>query len=160
MGKIIFLLLPNRPEKSHYLTKLQRTVALARAKKGLHPEPPETIDKSAVKPSFLDLRIYIYALLYMCILMPNLSLVYFIPGIITQIGFREMPGNALMIVPPLASSFVVMVLVACCSDRMKDRGRWISLLSFIAAMGYVLLLTVRLARFRYLATFLIAWGSL
>jgi hypothetical protein len=92
--------------------------------------------------------------------MPNLSLVYFIPGIITQIGFKEMPENALVLVPPLASSFVVMVLVAFYSDRMKDRGRWISLLSFIAAVGYVLLLTVRLVKFRYFATFLIAWGSL
>ena len=160
MGKIIFFFLPNRPEKSHYLTKLQRTVALARAKQGLHPEPPETIDKRAVKPAVLDIRIYIYALLYMCILMPNLSLVYFIPGIITQIGFAEMPGNALMLVPPLASSFVGMVLVAWWSDRMKDRGTWISLLCCIAAIGYVLLLTVRLAGFRYFAVFLIAWGSL
>ena len=160
MGKFIFFLLPSRPEKSHYLTKLQRTVALARAKKGLRPEPPETIDKSAVKPAFLDLRIYIFSLLFMCVLMPNLSLVYFIPGIIKQIGFVEMPGNALMLVPPLASSFIGMVLVARCSDTMKDRGRWISLLCFIAAVGYVLLLTVRLAGFRYFATFLIAWGSL
>jgi predicted MFS family arabinose efflux permease len=159
MGKIIFFLLPNRAEKSLYLSKLQRAVALARARRGLHPEPPETIDKSAVKPAFYDVRIYIYALLYMCILMANLALVYFIPGIIKQIGFVEMPGNALMLVPPLASSFVGMVLVAWCSDRMKDRGRWVSLLCFTAALGYLLLLTVRLAGFRYFAVFLIAWGS-
>ena len=92
--------------------------------------------------------------------MPNLSLVYFIPGILTQIGFVEMPGNALMLVPPLASSFVGMVLVAWWSDRMRDRGRWISLLCCISAVGYVLLLTVRLVGLRYFAVFLIAWGSL
>lgn len=159
MGKIIFLLLPGRPEKSRYLTKLQRAVALARAKEGLHPEPPETIDKSAVKPAFHDIRIYIYALLYMCILMPNLSLVYFIPGIINQIGFNEMPGQALMLVPPLASSFIGMIFIAWWSDRLKDRGRWVCGLNFTAAVGYVLLLTVRIPGIRYFAVFLVAWGS-
>src|SRR5436305_10452187 len=98
MGQIIFWVLPGRTEKSKYLRKSQRQISLLRAKKGVHPEPPETIDKKAVKPAFFDLRIYIYALLYMCNLLPNLSLVYFIPGVIQQIGFIEMPGTALMLV--------------------------------------------------------------
>jgi hypothetical protein len=160
MGKIIFFFLPNRPEKSRYLTKLQRAVALTRAKQGLHPEPPETINKTAVKPAFLDIRIYLYALLYMCILMPNLSLVYFIPGIVKQIGFEDMPGNALMLIPPLASSFIGMIFIAWWSDHLKDRGRWICFLNFMASVGYVLLLTVRLAGMRYFAVFLVVWGSL
>jgi hypothetical protein len=160
MGKIIFWVLPGRPETSRYLTKSQRTVALTRAKRGLHPEPPSTFDTHAVKPAFYDIRIYIYAILYTAILMPNLSLFYFLPSIIEECGWTDMPLGALMRVPPLASAFVGMIFVAWKSDRMRDRGRWVSLLTFVGAVGYVLLLTVGVPGFKYFATFLISWGSL
>lgn len=160
MGKIIFWVLPGRPETSRYLTTSQRTVAIARAKRGLHPEPPSTIDTHAVKPAFHDIRIYIYALLYTAILMPNLSLFYFLPSVIADCGWGQMPKNALMTVPPLASSFIGMILVAWKSDRMRDRGRWIALLTLIGAVGYVLLLTVPVPGLRYFAVFLVSWGSL
>src|SRR5579859_1601486 len=101
MGKIIFFILPSRPETSKYLTKHQRLVALARAKRGVHPEPPQTVDKKAIKPAFLDIRIYLYSLLYMCLEMGNLALFFFLPSIVRDIGFGEMPGTALMRVPPL-----------------------------------------------------------
>jgi hypothetical protein len=95
----------------------------------------------------------------MCVTMSNLSLIYFLPSVITAIGFGEMPGTALMRVPPLASSFVAMIVVAWKSDQMKDRGRWISGIVAIGALGYVLLLTVRNAGVRYFSVFLIAWGT-
>ena len=160
MGKIIFWVLPGRPETSRYLTRSQRTVALARAKRGLHPEPPSTIDAHAIKPAFYDIRIYLYAALYTSILMPNLSLFYFLSGVIEECGWEEMPRNALMRVPPLASSFIAMILVAWKSDQMRDRGRWVALLTFIGAAGYVLLLTVPFPGLRYFAVFLVSWGSL
>jgi hypothetical protein len=156
---VIFWFLPNRPENSRYLTKSQRLVALARAKLGVHPEPPETVDKKAVKPAFLDLHIYVYALLYMCITMSNLSLIYFLPSVISEIGFDKMPGTALMRVPPLATSFIAMLVVAWKSDQMKDRGRWVCGITAVGAFGYVLLLTVRLGGVRYFSVFLIAWGT-
>lgn len=160
VGKLVFFILPNRPEKSRYLTKLQRVVALARAKEGVYPEPPSTIDKTAIKPAFHDIRIYLYALLYTCVLFPNIALLYFIPGILTEIGFVEMPGVALMLVPPLASSFVAMIAMAGTSDWLRDRGRLIGGLCITGAVGYVLLLTVRLPGVRYFAVFLVAWGTL
>jgi hypothetical protein len=160
MGKIIFFLLPGRPEKTRYLTKLQRQIAVARAKKGLHPEPPSTIDAKAVKPAFHDLTLYIYALLYMCILLPNLSLVFFLPSVIYEIGFVDMPGTALMRVPPLATSFIGMLLMAWKSDRMRMRGLWVCGICLVGGLGYVLLLTVRVAGVRYFAVFLVAWGTL
>jgi MFS transporter, ACS family, DAL5 transporter family protein len=160
MGKLIFWVLPGRPETSRYVTKRQRAVAIARAKRGLHPEPPSTIDTSAIKPAFHDIRIYCYALLYTTILMPNLSLFYFLPSVIEQCGWGEMPKSALMTVPPLASSFIGMILVAWKSDRMRDRGRWVALLAFVGAVGYVLLLTVPIPGLRYCAVFLVSWGSL
>jgi hypothetical protein len=160
LGKLVFFILPNRPEKSHYLTKRQRIVALARAKEGLHPEPPDTIDKKAINPALHDLRIYFYALLYTCALFPSVALLNFIPGILTEIGFVEMPGVALMLVPPLATSFVVMIVMARMSDRTRDRGRFIGGLCVLGAVGFVLLLTVRLVGMRYFAVFLVAWGTL
>ena len=78
---------------------------------------------------------------------------------IEQIGFVEMPGTALMLVPPLASSFIGMIVVAWLSDRTKDRGRWVCLLCILSAVGYVLLLTVRVGGVRYFAVFLVTWGS-
>jgi hypothetical protein len=160
LGKLIFFVLPNRPEKSFYLTKLQRVVALARAKEGLAPEPPSTIDKKAIKPTFYDIRIYFYALLYTCVLFPNIALLYFIPGILTEIGFVKMPGVALMLVPPLASSFIAMMAMARTSDWLRDRGRLIGVLCVTGAIGYLLLLTVRQPGMRYFAVFLVAWGTL
>ena len=91
--------------------------------------------------------------------MSNLSLIYFLPSVIAGIGFDQMPGLALMRVPPLASSFVAMLVVAWKSDKMKDRGRWVCGISLVGAVGYVLLLTVRLGGVRYFAVFLIAWGT-
>ena len=156
----MFFILPNRPEKSSYLSKLQRVVALARAKEGLAPEPPQTVDKKAIMPAFYDVRIYFYALLYTTVLFPNIALLYFIPGILSEIGFVEIPGVALMLVPPLASSFVAMIAMAWTSDWMRDRGRLIGALCLTGALGYLLLLTVRLPGLRYFAVFLVAWGTL
>ena len=160
MGKLVFFILPNRPEKSKYLSKLQRIVALARAKEGVAPEPPQTLDKKAIKPAFYDIRIYFYALLYTCVLFPNIALLYFIPRILAEIGFVEMPGVALMLVPPLASSFIAMIAIAVTSDSLRDRGRLIGALCVAGAGGYVLLLTVQLPAVRYFAVFLVAWGTL
>ena len=160
IGKLVFFILPNRPEKSRYLSKLQRIVALARAKQGLAPEPPQTLDKKAIKPAFYDIRIYFYAFLYTCVLFPNIALLYFIPGILTEIGFVEMPGVALMLVPPLGISFIAMIAMAATSDSLRDRGRLIGALCVIGAGGYVLLLTVQLPAVRYFAVFLVAWGTL
>jgi predicted MFS family arabinose efflux permease len=135
-------------------------VALARAKEGLHPEPPDTIDKKAINPAFHDIRIYFYALLYACALFPSIALLYFIPVVLTEIGFVEMPGVALMLVPPLASSFITMIVMARMSDRMRDRGRFIGGLCVLGAVGNVLLLTIRRPGLRYFSVFLVAWGTL
>jgi hypothetical protein len=66
----------------------------------------------------------------------------------------------LMRVPPLATSFIGMLLFAWKSDRMSMRGLWVCGICLVGGIGYVLLLTVRVAGLRYFAVFLVAWGTL
>lgn len=83
------------------------------------------------------------------------SLPLFLPTIISEFGsFDELTSNGLS-APPYLLCFFVMIGTTVLSDRVRMRGPFAALFSFIAAIGYLVLAVTTSVAARYTGLFLV-----
>jgi dipeptide/tripeptide permease len=85
------------------------------------------------------------------------SLPVFLPTILKDMGFTAINAQGLT-APPYFLSFLVTIFTTWVADRLQQRGLTIILLSFIGAIGYVLLAACTSVGVRYFGVFLAAGG--
>ncbi|TCD71972.1 hypothetical protein EIP91_000104 [Steccherinum ochraceum] len=140
LGFAAILLLPDRPEETHFLNEDERETQRQRRLRGSKPEESRTVNISHVVSAFTDWKVYIVGVIYFCANVALVSMSAFLPTIIKTFGYTDAPAQ-LLTVPPYAVCAVVLVL-AC------------------RASGYLLLLNVPdHSHVRYFATFCIVGGT-
>ncbi|CAF0847494.1 unnamed protein product [Adineta steineri] len=160
LAVLIFLLLPNRPETSKYLTEEERTLAVTRLATsqsgGAHTK---NFQWSGFRRAVTDYKIYVCAVIYLGINLSLASLSGFLPTIISSLGYSNAQAQ-LYSVPPYACAAVFMILMSFFSDRTGCRGLFVASAMMVSCTGWIILLTVvNNQHVRYFSTFLTTMGS-
>lgn len=107
--------------------------------------------------AFGTVQTVVPALMYFSCNVSFASLPVFLPAILGAMGFSDSSRQGLT-APPYFASFLICIATTWLSDRLRQRGLTIAVLSLVAGVGYVLLATVESVAVRYLGVFLAAGG--
>ncbi|OCH86496.1 MFS general substrate transporter [Obba rivulosa] len=159
LGVVSMFLLPDRPEETTFLNEQERQLALERTNRGLKADVGRTINKKHITAAFKDWRIYAAGVIYFGANCALASISAFLPTILTTLGFTSALAQ-LLTVPPYAVAAIVLCITSWFSDRLQSRGLFVAGVSTVAAIGYILLLTVESNNHvRYFAVFCITSGT-
>jgi hypothetical protein len=82
------------------------------------------------------------------------SLPVFLPTIINEMGsFSSVQSNGLS-APPYVLCFLIIILCAFLSDKFRNRGFFVAINAFIAAIGFLIMAVTTKTSVRYFALFL------
>ncbi|KAI0716558.1 major facilitator superfamily domain-containing protein [Earliella scabrosa] len=158
MGILCFFVLPNRPEETSVFNEEERKLALERVNRESRADVGRMLQKKHIVAAFTDWRVYVGGIIYFAANCAFASISAFLPTIITTFGFTNALAQVLTI-PPYAISTIVMCGSCYASDKLHTRGVFVVGTSALAALGYILLLTVSDNHVRYFATFCITSGT-
>ena len=99
-------------------------------------------------------------IIYFGVVNTGYSISFFTPTILRQLGWTSVRAQVLTI-PVYVFSFVVTIIVAICTDRLRHRYAFAMLGIFLATIGYGILLAQQHVSVstRYVAVFVVAAGS-
>ncbi|GAA5968860.1 hypothetical protein JCM11641_000760 [Rhodosporidiobolus odoratus] len=147
------------PEEAKFLDERERAFVIKRLKNDTGSAGG--FNGKLIRAAFLDWRTYIYMLIYIGVAEPLYSMSLFTPTIIAELGTWTRAQSQLLSVPPYALAFIVTLVNALFSDRIKQRGLgnvfWMS----IVVIGYAILLGINLTEkpgVAYFAIFLCVCG--
>ncbi|KAK8929728.1 putativetransporter [Metarhizium anisopliae] len=162
-----FTTIPDSPSSAPYLTQREKKVARLRLRRDHHPsshqphEPASGLQPRDLLLVFADPVAWLTSAMFFLTNMAYSSLPVFLPKIVADMGHDALASQALS-APPYLVAFVVVLLTAHASDRLRARTVPIVLHALASAAGYgVLALAgpLRLPPFlRYLAVYPAAVG--
>lgn len=162
MAVVVYFKIPDSPDTAKFLTEEERQVACARTMMQTGQEGKERLGFGGISireilSTFKQPQTLIQPLMYFSCNVSFASLPVFLPTILTTMGFTSITAQGLT-APPYFLSFLVCIASTYISDRTKQRGLVIVVLSLMGGIGYILLATVETVAARYLGVFLAAAG--
>lgn len=163
--------IPDSPGTAWWLTARERKVAVLRLRRDESPsrvtkEPLERHKRSfsftEVGRTLRDPKAYLTAAMFFCCNVAFSSMPVFLPTIVNSMGFTAQSSQALS-APPFFVAFIVVLLTALISDRLKSRSVPLIMHTLLALSGYLFLtlagaLDLPLTTLRYLAVYPICAG--
>ncbi|KAI8074191.1 major facilitator superfamily domain-containing protein [Gongronella butleri] len=158
-GFATYFVLPDVPRRAKFLTDREREIVVRRLVEDAGPATEEHFSWRQFRYAFIDYKVYMHALVYICGSTPLYSLSLFMPSIIQGMGYQNLQAQALS-APPYAIAFIFTIAIAMHSDRVRERGLHIAAPGFVGMIGYVLLIVLgdRSAGVRYVAACITATG--
>jgi sugar phosphate permease len=157
---IVFIFLPPTPETTRFpirFTPSEQSVLIARSRAAHNTGESKIIPKFILKllkqPQFIMLAL-IDCGGHFCVS----SLSNFLPDILFGLGYDEKEAQIMSVIV-YACAFVSLLLSGYLSDRFHRRGLAIIINCLIAAVGYILLLSVTNQKIRFFAACLVAMGT-
>ncbi|KAI1422053.1 major facilitator superfamily domain-containing protein [Xylaria sp. FL1777] len=137
---IAVFLIVDWPSQARFLS-IEEKALLSRilAEDGGDKARMDTLNKQAYRLIFSDWKIWLGSLLYLGVGVTGYSLVFFMPTILVEFGWKAREAQVHSI-PVYAVTAVAMIFVAWVSDRCKHRYGFIILGCAIATVGYGILL--------------------
>lgn len=130
------------PDRARFLTSFERELVLHRLHTDTGLASGGSFSWASVRSAFKDWRTYVYMLCYIgpaqCIYSQSL----FSPTIIAALGKWTPAQSLLMSVPPYALAFITTLVTAWISDKYMIRGPLNMFWATLAAVGYIILLTI------------------
>ena len=148
----------NYPATVKFLTTEEREQVLARLRQDNDATRDEKFTWRGVVQALKDPKIYLYGLCYHTIILPGVTLSYFLPTIINDLGYSPATTQLLTIAPYFVA-FFVNISVAVLAERTKRRAPFIIAGDIVGIVGYVILLTSRLPGLSYAGTILVSAGT-
>ncbi|KAF2459023.1 major facilitator superfamily domain-containing protein [Lineolata rhizophorae] len=139
--------IPDGPDTASFFTSRQKIVAVQRLRKERELASAQDAEKEAssqrlnlkeIVGTLLDPKCYLTALMFFSCNVSFSSMPVFLPTIIREMGHSPITSQALS-APPYLVSFVVVLLSAYISDRLRSRSTVIVVHSILAATGYALI---------------------
>lgn len=164
-GIICYFFMPDTPAAARFLSEAEREWALKRMQIDASGSMPtntthvdeEKLDWYWVKMALKTPQMYLCAAIWFFLLVPLYSFSLFLPSIISGMGYQSTIAQ-LFTVPPNMAGFLVVILTAHLSDKVKNRGAFIAVGTVVGICGYVMLLVSDQNSVKYAGTFLIAMG--
>lgn len=160
---VAYVLLPDYPGTTKWLTEEERIVAQGRLAKDAGSN--ETLDEkvSTLKGivwALKDIRTWLFACLQMTAA-ASISYSHFFPTLVKSLGFRSSTMSLLLTSPPYVVAFLWALGLAYYADRKQVRSIPAGISMIVSIIGTILLiaLPVKVKWPRYVVTFLVAGGS-
>ncbi|KAG6001095.1 hypothetical protein E4U21_004695 [Claviceps maximensis] len=156
-----FFLLPNFPEQASWLRDDERRYVAAKLRldQGQDAGLERSVTLADVGRVLSDYKVLVGGLMYLGLVVPAYGYAYFSPSIIASYGYSP-TQTQLRSVPPWAVAFVVSMLVAFASDKLRHRALFAILAVCVAIAGFAILRTVDdNTNVQYAALFLAATGA-
>jgi MFS family permease len=130
--------IPDGPGKARFLTKREKKVARLRLRR--EKDPNSETGKPGVKwrevfLTLIDPKCYLTAVMFFCTNMAFSSMPVFLPTIIRDMGHSALASQALS-APPYLISFIIVILTAWFSDRLRNRSYFVCFHALLSASGY------------------------
>lgn len=158
-GVLCYLLLPDSPSTSYFLTEEERRVAVLR----IHLETL-TSEQTKLRSTHFKLAIYninmvLTSIGLFCSLLTMNSIALFMPSLLATMGFDTIKSQ-LMTVPPYVFGTICCITCGICSDKFKIRGPILAAVAGpLILVAFILLVTVESYGVRYFAIFLATGGA-
>nr|POE72475.1 putative transporter [Quercus suber] len=144
--------IPDSPSTALWLTSRERKVAKLRMRQEQiskkhdttmpmdvnSPRHKQKFQWREVTKTLMDPVCYLTAIMFFCCNVAFSSMPVFLPTIIHEMGFSTLQSQALS-APPFLFAFVIVLLTAFISDRIKSRSIPMMAHAFVAMLGYVFL---------------------
>ncbi|KAK4516656.1 uncharacterized protein ATC70_011633 [Mucor velutinosus] len=137
-----YYFLPDFPENSKFINDREREIVVHRLREDAGPSTETEFSWVQWRAAFLDWRVYMHSLIYICGSTPLYSLSLFLPSIIQGMGFTDLRAQA-MSAPPYAIACTFTILIAMHADKKKERGLHVAIPAAIGVIGYALLYALR-----------------
>jgi MFS family permease len=133
-------IVPDGPAKAKYLSKRERKVARLRLRRrqGEPASRGNGLKWKEVLQTVLDPKAYLTAFMLLLTNMAFASMPAFLPTIIRSMGHSSVTSQALS-APPYLLSWVIVILTAYLSDRLRSRSTFIVFHALLSASGYLVL---------------------
>ena len=154
---IAYFFVANYPATAKFITEKERTAIYTRLESNSDATRNEGFSWGNVVHAFRDPKIWLYGLGFHTMSLPLYTLSLFLPSIITGLGYTAAQAQ-LLTVPPYAAAFILTLIVAIASEKLKLRAPFIMGSSCLAIIGYIILLTARRPAVSYGGTVFAAAG--
>lgn len=155
MSVFIYFWMPDYPQTARFLTEEEREMTIARLSRHAPTLHDKTLDMAAVKTLLLNVDFWLFALAYFCMTNSLNAVGFFLPTLVSSLGFRGWRGQA-MTVPPNVFACIVIVANAAWSDRRRERCSHALGALALVGVGYILLAATSTVGPRLVGVFLIA----
>ncbi|KAM0807003.1 putative Major facilitator superfamily domain-containing protein [Seiridium cardinale] len=151
-----FFVFPDDIRSASFLNEREKFVCMHMVKRG---QVADTENHTGLRmndflAAFTDWRSYLPGLMYFGCNVSFASLPLFVPTIIAEIGtFSRIQANGLS-APPYLLTFIIIIITAFVSDRVRKRGPFVAVFGIVSAIGFLLLATTEAAAPRYLGVYL------
>lgn len=130
--------IPDSPSSASFLTKREKKVARLRLQRNRDPNTgsgTHGLDIREMLSVIVDPKIYLTVFMFFFTNMAFSSMPAFLPTIIHEMGHTVLVSQALS-APPYLVSFVVVILTAYLSDRLRNRSYFVVFHAVLSASGY------------------------
>ncbi|TCM66806.1 D-galactonate transporter [Acinetobacter calcoaceticus] len=134
LGIFTWFWLVDRPEQAKWLTAREKMivqVSLASENKVVENE------QSSFKQVFLDPRIHLLGLVFLCIYSATNTITYWMPTLIHEFGITDMRHIGLTSSLPFILAFISMYLLCRSSDKRLERRWHLALTMGVGAMSFI-----------------------
>ncbi|KAK3695680.1 major facilitator superfamily domain-containing protein [Podospora appendiculata] len=161
-GITCFFFMPDTPALAKFLTDEEKEWALRRMRLDASGSTAIDVDQEEyhwrwAKMALQAPQTYLCAAIWFCLLVPLYSFSLFLPSIIAGMKYTSTTAQ-LFTVPPNMLGFLVVILTAHLSDKVKSRGVFILGGTLLGIVGYVMLLVSDRNAVKYAGTFFIGAG--
>ncbi|EDR07121.1 uncharacterized protein LACBIDRAFT_298947 [Laccaria bicolor S238N-H82] len=155
---IAWVFVPDFPDKNRFLTEDQTQLILDRVEEDRGDSLPDKLIAAKVLRHLRDPFLWMYGLMFNCVTMPGAAMAFFIPTILSGMGFSE-TMSLLLTTPPYIAAAISTFFFAWISDKTKKRAIWLGVQTLMSITGLMITGYATPHGARYLGLFLINMGA-
>ncbi|CAG8184959.1 unnamed protein product [Penicillium salamii] len=157
VAPLAWIYLPKGPGECRFLTPDENEIIRLRALSGRGYEEKGKLNLKQSFAALTDYKNYFQAVMIFCLNAAFGALPAFLPTIIEEIGYSSVQAQGLS-APPYLVAYCICLLASFLSDRFQNRSFFLSGLSILGAVGYLIQSLVKTDGVRYFACYLICGG--
>ncbi|KAK0195772.1 major facilitator superfamily domain-containing protein [Armillaria mellea] len=141
------LYIPDFPDRNDFLTDEQTALVLQRVEEDRGDSLPDSL-KGKVLLHLSDWKVWVYAVMYLCITVPAYAVGYFVTLILSGMGWN-LEMSLLLSAPPYIFAAVSIFFFAWLSDKYHMRALFLTIQMVMTIIGLVLTAYTSLPGWRY-----------
>ncbi|RIB28136.1 major facilitator superfamily domain-containing protein [Gigaspora rosea] len=134
-----YFLISDYPEITIWLTDDERKLAVDRLRIDTGHAYATPFDKHQITSAFKDFKVYVFTLIYFCVVAAIYAFTFFIPSIVNGMGFDDVISQ-LLSTPPFILGCISSIIITKISDNHKIRSPYLISGLLISIIGYSFLI--------------------
>ncbi|KFZ04365.1 hypothetical protein V502_10206 [Pseudogymnoascus sp. VKM F-4520 (FW-2644)] len=159
LGVLLIVEFPEKAAQSwNFLSEREASWVVQQINNDRNDVTPEKFNLGRYCREALDVRLWLFGLLFFCVLTTPYAVAFFLPAILGSMGFNTAESQYLTAPPYFAAAFL-MLGTAWFGDKYKVRGPGIIACSILTIIGLVLIGFTKTTGVRYFGVFLTVSGA-